>query len=83
MFFVPSGDPGGEAIVLVLPEVDGEHARLEVHGEPVGHVQHLLPLLHRRLKVLLLAKLLYLARLHRDSKLTNKDYVRVNSRAAV
>jgi hypothetical protein len=75
--FVPSGDPGGEAIVLVLSEVDGEHARLEIDGEPVGHVQHLLPLLHRRLKVLLLAQLLYLARLRRNSKL--KNYLLTNN----
>jgi hypothetical protein len=68
-FSIPSRDPGGEAIVLVLSEVDGEHARLEVDSEPVGHVQHLLPLLHRRLKVLLLAQLLYLARLHRNRTL--------------
>jgi hypothetical protein len=73
---IPGRDPGGETIVLVLSEVDGEHARLEVHGEPVGHVQHLLPLLHRRLKVLLLAQVLYLARLHRNRKL--KTTVRIS-----
>ena len=35
---LPRAHPGGQAVVLVLPQVDGQHPRLEVHREPAAHV---------------------------------------------
>ena len=35
---LPRAHPRGQAVVLVLPQVDGQHPRLEVHREPAAHV---------------------------------------------
>ena len=45
--------------------MDGEHPRLEVHSEPVGDEDGLLPLLYRRLEVHL-PQVLDLTRLEKD-----------------